>query len=163
MPGVALPPLPAEPEFCVVARWNLSLPARDRWRIFAGVATFSLLLTSAFVAAGAWPVLPYSVFELAVLAMAFRYIERRATSWERLTVSGDRVIVERGAKGTLTRREWNRQWLRVEATDARFGRAGRLYLCFGRERCEFGDALPQEAREALARDLKRLVGASSSA
>jgi hypothetical protein len=29
---------------------------------------------------------------------AFRYIERRATSWERLTVSGDRVIVERGAK-----------------------------------------------------------------
>jgi len=160
MPGVALPPLPAEPEFCVVARWNLSLPARDRWRIFGVLATFSLLLASAFVAAGAWPVLPYSVLELAVLAFAFRYFERRATSWERLTVSGDRVIVERGAKGALTRREWNRRWLRVETSDARLGRAGRLYLCFGRERWEFGDALPQEAREAVARDLKRLLGAA---
>jgi len=73
------------------------------------------------------------------------------------------VIVERSAKGTLTRREWNRQWLRVETTDARFGRAGRLYLCFGRERWEFGDALPQETREAVARDLKRRVGANSAA
>lgn len=162
MPGVALPPLPAEPEFCVVARWNLSLPARDRWRIFGALAAFSLLLASVFVAAGAWPVLPYSVLELAVLAVAFRYVERRATSWERLTVSGDRVIVERGANGTLTRREWNRQWLRVDMTDAQFGRASRLYLCFGRERWEFGDALPHEARKTVARDLKRLTGARSA-
>ena len=159
MPGVALPPLPAEPEFCVVARWNLSLPARDRWRIFGALAAFSLLLAGAFVAAGAWPVLPYSLLELTVLALAFRYVERRATSWERLTVAGDRVIVERSADGALTRREWNRRWLRVETTNARFGQAARLFLCCGRERCEFGDALPREAREAVARDLKRLVGA----
>jgi len=63
----------------------------------------------------------------------------------------------------LTRREWNRHWLRVEMTDARFGRAGRLFLCFGRERWEFGDALPQETREAVARDLKRRVGAGGAA
>ena len=32
---------------------------------------------------------------LGILAGAFHYIERRAMEWERLTVSGDRVIVER--------------------------------------------------------------------
>ncbi len=163
MPGVALPPLPAEPEFCVIARWNLSLPARDRWRIFGALAGFSLLLASAFAVAGAWPVLPYSVVELAVLAVAFRYVERRAQSWERLTVAGDRVIVERGAGGVVTRQEWNRRWLRVETTEAGFARAGRLYLCAGRERREFGEALPPDARQAVARDLKRLVGANSAA
>ncbi|MEP7276831.1 MAG: DUF2244 domain-containing protein [Betaproteobacteria bacterium] len=163
MPGADLPPLPAEPEFSVIARWNLSLPARDRWRIFGALATFSLLLASAFAAVGAWPVLPYSVVELSVLALAFRYVERRATSFERLTVCGDRVIVERSANGALTRREWNRLWLRVETSDARLGRAGRLFLCFGAERWEFGDALPREAREAVARDLKRLTGARSAA
>jgi uncharacterized membrane protein len=163
MPVVDLPPLPAEPEFCVIARWNLSLPARDRWRIFGALAAFSLLLAGAFVAAGAWPVLPYSIVELTVLAFAFRYIERRATSWERLAVAGDRVIVERGGSGAVTRREWNRQWLRVETTPARFGRAGRLNLCFGRERWQFGDALPEETREAVARDLKRLLGARGAA
>ncbi len=157
MPGAAIPPLAVAPEFCVVARWNLSLPARDRWRIFGALATVSLLLASAFAAAGAWPVLPYSVLELTVLGCAFRYVERRATSWQRLTVVGERVIVERSAGRGSERREWNRQWLRVELDAARFG-AARLYLCHGGERWEFGDALRVEERAAVARDLKRLTG-----
>ena len=159
MPGIVLPPPPAEPEFCVVARWNLSLPARSRWAVFGAIASFSLLLAGAFVMAGAWPVLPYSVLELTVLGLAFRYVERRATCWERLTIAGDRVTVERGAGGAVTRREWNRRWLRVETTAARFGRPPRLWLCFGGERWEFGEALPRESRDSLARDLKRLTGA----
>jgi uncharacterized membrane protein len=163
MPGAALPPLSVEPEFCVVARWNLSLPARTRWRIFAALATVSLLLASAFAAAGAWPVLPYSVLELVVLALAFRYVERRASSWERLTVAGDRVIVERSAGRATERREWNRRWLRVELDAARFGGSARLYLCHGGERWEFGDALPVEERAKLARDLRRLTGVRSTA
>ena len=88
MPVAILPPLCVDPEFCVVSRWNLSLPARTRWRIFGLLAAVSLTLASAFVAAGAWMVLPYSLVELGVLAFAFRYIERRAMDWERLTVAG---------------------------------------------------------------------------
>ena len=159
MPGAVLPPLSVEPEFCVVARWNLSLAPRVRWRIFGALAAVNLTLAAAFVAVGAWLVLPYSIIELVVLACAFRFIERRASFWERLTIAGDRVIVERAAGGAPERREWNRKWLRVETTAARFGRPGRLYLCFGRERWEFGDALPRGEREAVARDLKRLTGA----
>jgi hypothetical protein len=59
----------------------------------------------------------------------------------------------------VTRREWNRRGCASKRPARDWGRAGRLYLCFGRERWEFGDALPQEAREAVARDLKRLLGA----
>jgi len=158
MPGAAIPPLSVAPEFCVVARWNLSLPPRDRWRIFGALATVSLLLASAFAAVGAWPVLPYSVLELTVLACAFRYVERRASRWERLTVAGEQVIVERSAGQGSERREWNRRWLRVEMDATRFGKPGRLYLCHAGERWEFGDALPVEERAAVARDLKRLTG-----
>ena len=159
MPGVALPPLTVEPEFCVVARWNLSLPTRARWRIFGALAAVSLTLALAFVAAGAWMVLPYSVLELAVLAGAFHYIERRAANWERLTVAGDRVIVERSEDGRQTRREWNRPWVRAEMTAPRFGHAGRLLLCCGSEQWEFGEALPPHEKSAVARELKRLTGA----
>lgn len=159
MPGAAIPPLSVAPEFCVVARWNLSLPARDRWLIFGALATVSLLLASAFAAAGAWPVLPYSVLELTVLACAFRYVERRAASWERLTVAGDEVQVERSAGAASERRTWNRRWLRVELGQSRSGGPGRLYLCHGGERWAFGDALPVEQRAAVARDLRRLTGA----
>lgn len=162
MPGAVIPPLSVAPEFCVVARWNLSLPARDRWRIFGALATVSLLLASAFAVVGAWPVLPYSVLELTVLACAFRYVERRAASWERLTVAGEQVIVERSAGQGSERREWNRRWVRVEMDAAGFGKPGRLYLCHGGERWEFGDALPVEERAAVARDLKRLTGAQGA-
>ena len=113
MPGTVLPPLPAEPEFSVVARWNLSLPARSRWTAFGALATFSLLLAGAFAWAGAWPVLPYSVMELTVLGLAFRYVERRAARWERLTIAGDRVIVERAAGGAPERRLRYPPWVRL--------------------------------------------------
>jgi uncharacterized membrane protein len=74
-------------------------------------------------------------------------------------VADDRVIVERDAGGKMERREWNRQWLRVEMTEGGFGRPGRLTLCCGRDRWEFGNALPAQERAAVARDLKRLTGA----
>ncbi len=157
MPIVMLPPLCANPEFCVVSRWNLSLTAKTRWRIFGLLATLSLSLASGFVAAGAWMVLPYSVLELTILALAFRYIERRALDWERLTVSGDRVIVERCMGGARERREWNRPWVRTELEQSRFGRR-RLLLRCGGERWEFGNALAEPERNAVARELKRLIG-----
>jgi hypothetical protein len=50
----------------------------------------------------------------------------------------------------------------VELAAARFGGPGRLYLCHGRERWEFGDALPAGERAAVARDLKRLTGAGGA-
>jgi uncharacterized membrane protein len=103
-------------------------------------------------------VLPYSILELGILAGAFHYIERRATEWERLTVSGDRVIVERCSGSTPERREWNRPWVRAELIESRFGCSGRLLLCCGTEKWPFGDALPDRDRSAIARELKRLIG-----
>ena len=121
----------------------------------------SLTLALAFVAAGAWMVLPYSVLELGVLAFAFRYIERRAMDWERLTVAGDRVIVERCIRGKRERREWNRPWVRAEFAPPRFGTRERLLLCCAGERWAFGEALPDEERNAVARELRRLTGAGA--
>ena len=42
-------------------------------------------------------------------------------------------------------------------TDARFGTPGRLLLCYGSEKWQFGDALPDGERSAIARELKRLT------
>ena len=158
MPDVALPPLSDEPEFCVVARWNVSLPPRARWQIFASLSAVSLTLAFAFAAAGAWMVLPYSLLELSVLAGAFYFVGRRAADWERLMVVGDRVIIERSENGRRTWREWNRPWVRAELSARQFGRPEQLWLCSGAERFEFGAALPAQERGAVARELKRLTG-----
>jgi uncharacterized membrane protein len=159
---LTFPALPTAPEFCVVARRNSSLGRRERWLVFGALATVSLGVAALFVLAGAWPVLPYSVLEVALLAVAFRYVERRADDWERLTICGDRVVVERSVAGLRQRREFNRYWLRVECVEMRAWGLGAaspvLKLCFAGESWEFGDTLPAQERLALAKDLRRLVG-----
>jgi uncharacterized membrane protein len=153
MPGVA-PALHPDPEFCVVVRRNNSLPRRQRWMVFAVLAGVSLVLASAFAVAGAWPVLPYSVLEITLLACAFRYVERRAEDWERVTIAGDRVIVERSAAGRRQRREFNRPWLRVECGD---GGMHELTLRYAGEAWELGEALPAEERQALGAEVRRML------
>lgn len=159
MPEISLPSLPADSEFCVISRPNDSLPPRVRWFAFAALAGVSLVVALAFTVAGAWPVLPFSLLELAGLAVAFLIIERRARRWQRLTVAGDRVIVENGAPGRSDLREFNRRWLRVEVEERGFARQPRLTLRFAGEAMEFGQALSPERRVELAKALRRLTAA----
>ena len=152
-------PLPSsvEPELCVVARRNDSLGTRGRCTAFCAVAGVSLTLGIAFVLAGAWLVLPWSLLEIGVLAAAFVCLERRSRDWERLTVQGDRVIVEHVHGGRVQRREWNRHWLRVETPAGRDGKPARILLRSGGEACEFGAELADDARGDVARRLRRLT------
>jgi uncharacterized membrane protein len=158
MPVASQSPSRVEPELCVIARSNDSLGTRGRRTAFFLVAAVSLGLGAGFVAVGAWPVLPYSVLEIGVLAIAFTCLERRAKSWERLTVEGERVIVERAQAGRVERQEWNRRWVRVETTAGRDGEPGRIRLTSAGRAFDFGAALSAPRRVEVARQLRRLTG-----
>jgi len=154
--------LPVRSEFCVVSRRNDSLGSRARWTVFAGLCSVSMGMALTFAAFGAWPVLPYSMIEMGLLCWAFRWIERHAGDWERVTVHGDRIVVERNRGGTRTRREFNRFWTRVEVeTDART-RVARLVLRHRGESLPLGDELPAHERAAMARDLRRVLAATDA-
>src|SRR4030095_8635812 len=159
MSSVALPPLPAGLEYCVVARRNDSLGRRPRWQVFGSLASVRRGLAARFAGVGAWPVLPYSVLEIVVLGCAFYYFERRAEDWERLTIAGDRVVVEQAGGGKRQRHEFNRYWLRVEVDPARFGRSPQVMLRSGNDAWVFGSALPVAERVAVGTGLRRLTGA----
>ena len=149
--------IPLQAEYCFTSRRNDSLGSRGRWRIFATLCAVSLGLALVFAAVGAWPILPYSVLEMAVLFTAFWYVGRHAGDWERLRVDGDRVIVERECAGILTRHEFNRVWTRLESERSVSGRALRLALCSAGKRVTIGDELTPPQRERLARDLRRAL------
>jgi uncharacterized membrane protein len=148
----------AAPEYAVTARESSALSRRSRLFAFGLAAAASLAVALAFVAAGAWPVLPYSLIEIAVLAGAFALVERRSRSYETLVVDGDRVIVERGDGRARERREFNRYWLRVELRESRGG-APAVELRYAGEAIGFGRALPPGQRAEVARTLQRLVAA----
>ena len=155
--GIPLPS--AGPEFCVVSRRNDSLGSRWRWRGYASLCIVSFGLALGFAALGAWMVLPYSALEMAVLYLAFRWIERHAADWERVSVCGDRVIIERERAGMRTRREFNRYWARVEVEEGAFNHPPRLKLWFAGQGVSFGDELPTVERAIVARDLRRALAA----
>ena len=159
MPVVPLPSSVVEPELCVVARRNDSLGTRGRRTAFCLIAAMSLGLGIAFVVVGAWPVLPYSLLEITVLAVAFVCLERRARDYERLTVEGERVIVERVHGARVDRREWNRRWVRIETIAGRDGLPSRMVLRSAGQEVEFGAALAARRRGEVARALRRLTGA----
>jgi uncharacterized membrane protein len=157
MPGVEIPPLATEPEFCLVSRRHDSLGSLWRWSLFASLCFVSLGLGLGCAALGAWLVLPYSALEMAVLYWAFRWIERHATDWERVSVCGDRVIVERERAGVRMRQEFNRCWARVEIEDGGLNRPPRLKLRFAGRDVPFGGELPVAQRRCVARELHRVL------
>ena len=63
--------LPTPDAATVVARRHNSLETRQRWTVFGALAAGSLAMAIGFVAAGVWPVLPWSILELSALAAAF--------------------------------------------------------------------------------------------
>ena len=142
--------------YCVTWRRNDSLGSAGRWRVFAALCALSLGVAFAFAAFGAWLVLPYSVLEMGVLLWAFHWLERHAADWEKISVEGDRVVLERQSAGVMTRREFNRYWTRLER-EAPIGRTPRLMLRYGSERLPFGDDWPAAELERVGRELRHVL------
>jgi uncharacterized membrane protein len=152
---------PVQSEFCAISRRNDSLGSRARWTLFAGLCAISLGMGLTFTAFGAWPVLPYSVLEMGLLCWAFGWIERHAGDWERVTVRGDRIVVERARGGTRTLREFNRFWTRLDVeADAR-NRVARVVLRHRGESLLLGEELPAHERGRIARELRRALAAGN--
>jgi len=162
MPGTQSPTFAVEPEYSVLSRRGDSFGRRSRWMVFASLCAVSFVMAIVFAVLGAWLVIPYSVLEMGVVYWAFRWYERRAADWERLTVIGDRVIVERVQAGVRTTQEFNRPWVRVEYDPQGSGASPRLGLRYAGRTVSFGADLPVAERARLARELKRLLGRESS-
>jgi uncharacterized membrane protein len=143
-------------DYFLVAQRNNSLSRSERQWALGFICAASGVVALAFAAFGAWPVLPFAGLEIAVLYWAFRYIDRHAGDYERLEISGDRVVMEVCEGGVVRRMEFNRQWARVVMTDSQ-GRSWLALRSHGRE-VEFGRHLTHEARERVARELRRRLG-----
>ena len=139
-------------EYVYTARRNNSLSASGRQLVFGFILFVSLGIATGFYAVfDAWPVLPYAAIEMTVLYFAFRYMDRHAADYERITIAGGTVAIESRVGPQVTRLELNRYWARVvcEADGKRVAlRSHGREIPVGRHLCE-------ERRRDLALMLKR--------
>lgn len=140
-------------DFRVTARPNSFAAAAGLPVAMTFLLPCCLVAGAAFVALGAWPVALFMVLPLLGLAAAFYWLWRHADDFERLTLSGDQLIVDRHSPLGDEHLEFNSQW--VQVTLRRVGFGSELVLrCHGRE-LSFGLLLTDDERVQLATELKR--------
>ena len=139
-------------DYVYTARRNNSLSSSERQLVFGFILIVSLSIAAAIsIAFGAWPVMPFAGLEMAVLYVAFRYIERHAGDYERITIRGNSVAVEVREGSRLSHFELQRWWAQVVCDVA----GARLALrSHGRE-IQIGRHLSEAQRVEMARDLSR--------
>jgi uncharacterized membrane protein len=139
-------------DYVHLARRNNSLSSSGRALVFGFILSVSLGIAVAFsLVFGAWPILSFAGLEMVVLYLAFRYIERHAGDYERITVRGDRVSIEVREAGDTARFDLNRCWAQVVCESE----GARLALrSHGRE-IEVGRHVRDEQRLEMARSLVR--------
>jgi uncharacterized membrane protein len=146
-------------EYVYTARRNNSLSSSGRLLVFSLILAVSLGIAIGFsLVLGAWPILPFAGLEMAVLYGAFRYMDRHAFDYERVTIRGSSVGIEVHEGRRVKRLELNRYWAKVICA----ANGSRLALrSHGRE-IELGRHLCEEQRLEMARDLRREINGRSA-
>jgi len=138
--------------FMLVTRRNSSLSSSGRRLVLGSLILITFAISLAFALHGAWLILPFAGAEMLVLYLAFRYIAQRAGDFERISIDGDRVLIERWETGRVSRFEFNRYWAQVvlqrEPRDT-------LAVRSHGQQVEFGRYLTDEQRREAARAIKQ--------
>lgn len=151
---------PAAPVlFDAILHPHRSLSRRGFAILMAVVAAICLTLGGAFYLIGAWPVFGLFGLDVAILYWAFRVNYRSARRYEKVQLTSDRLVVERGSpSGSLDSWSFQPYWLNVAIDDPPQHHSQLTLSSHGRtlvvgsflspdERLDFANAL----RDALAR------------
>jgi uncharacterized membrane protein len=90
--------------FDLVLRPNRSMDPRVFWWVVTGVAGLFLLMALRFVYLGAWPVLPFLVIDVALMAWAMRASYRAGAAAEYVRLDDARLTVRKVTAQGLERR-----------------------------------------------------------
>lgn len=118
---------------------------------FGSLAMFSLGLAAICVWWGAWPVLPFTLIEVAALVLAFLWWAKHAADYERIVVSDDGFYVEASSGEQLRTIARRHRWTRVEYDGSR---RESIRIVAGGDAIEVGFLVPPARRAALAREMR---------
>lgn len=108
---------------------------------------------------GLWPVLPFAGLELAAVGFALYYNLRRRDDTQLIAINDDSVTIVTRHRGQPVNTEFSRHWAQVKLRRPKSPwHPSRLTIESHGRACELGSFLTEEARCALARRLRRLIG-----
>lgn len=136
---------------------NRPLGVKGHAVVLGFVALVSLIAGTLFALQGAWPVTPFFGADVALLALAMNASVRASRRRERLTLTAQRLLIERiSPNGAARREELNPDWLRVDHEDPELMGCELALVSRGR-RWIVGSFLGAEERATLAAALRRAL------
>jgi uncharacterized membrane protein len=141
---------------------NRSLdPRHTRWLIL-GIGGIFFLGGLRFLALGAWPIIPFMVADVALLAWAFRANYAAARGHERVTLVDDELTLARvSARGIERRIGFEPYWTRVEIEETPAGDA-HLWLAARGRRVRVGGFLSAPERREVGATIAAALSAYRS-
>ena len=141
-----------------LARPNHSLSVTGAQVLFIVAASISGLIALAFSFFGAWPVIPFTGIELAVLWWALRRCEKSTNDFERITLEAGRLTVETRKGESVERHEFHPCWAQLLWDRPAPPGNQRLLIRSHGKAVEIGSLLTEEQKMALAKELKKALG-----
>jgi uncharacterized membrane protein len=93
---------------------NCSFTPKQVGIFYLAQSTLSLIVASFFLYQGVWLVLPFTLLELVVLALALLIYARHATDYERIDIRQGELLVETSNAGRVMQFVFNTSWVRVD-------------------------------------------------
>ncbi|MBS0355029.1 MAG: DUF2244 domain-containing protein [Proteobacteria bacterium] len=137
-----------------IARPNCSLTPTLRRGVIALILAASLIVSTGFLLAGAWLVLPFAGLELLVLFIALRAIDRQGADYESIQLDDDSLIVSTRQSSVSFRQSFHAGWARI-SLDAADGPDPLLYVRSHGHTARVGRLLTADERRLLFSDLSR--------
>lgn len=136
-------------------------PQHTRWLILA-VSGIFFIGSLRFLVLGAWPIIPFMVADVALLAWAFRANTASARGHERLTLAGNALTLARvNAQGVARHYGFEPYWTRVEIEETPAGDA-HLWLKSGSQRVRVGSFLSAPERRRVGAAIAAALSAYRS-
>lgn len=146
-------------ERTIVLRPNSSLNKREAIVLLSTMAVIMGIIGGLFTALGAWLVLPFSGLEWLLVVYCFHLSFRSSTVLEVIRITDAEVKVEKGRKRPEQTYQFRRAWVMLNWIKSPVrGRPSRLSLRVHGTEVEVGRFLVESERQALAHELKAMLG-----
>ncbi len=136
-------------------RRNCALTPKQLLQFYIALVCLSFMVAIAFLLAGVWFILIFTVIELTAVSIGFLIYCRHALDCETIEIDGKRLIVKKfiGYKEKVY--EFNTQWAKIEppAVDAKT-----FFISQSNLRVEIGQFIRYEQQLPLIASVRRYLG-----
>ena len=134
---------------------NCSFSPKQVGVFYLSIVCFSLLVAAYFLLIGAWMIIIFTSIEIIALTTALYVYSRHALDYEKITIDGKRLLVERSWGGVIKIEEFNTVWTKL--VHKRDGRRD-LVLSTSTKELPIGYFVVANQQEQFERDLGSYLG-----